>query len=283
MQIHALSILLISTLASTAAIAKDSPSSLHGVATDEVITQQHSLEQNTNGKGFGPQSPRDIDLRTGSNSRIFSPAPDYTQMNLCNIHFHKNAEHKGGEFTKHAGHGPQAGFLFSGELSAAEAAPVSQAICPSKQGGLQAGDTIEAHYVFSTAQVEPGPTLGACLSDSISNPQLRVEAQTYVLVNDETALDFTELSEVGVTNGLHQALNIPTDTGVPVEYAGSTTGPAYNKQGSPFQVSWRVRPNIAKVDIKTVGKWCEGNIFKEDHAHGVRELVVDPKLLSDIK
>lgn len=24
-------------------------------------------------------------------------------MNLCNIHFHKNAEHKGGEFTVYAG------------------------------------------------------------------------------------------------------------------------------------------------------------------------------------
>lgn len=35
------------------------------------------------------------------------PAPPFQQMNLCNIHFHKNAEHKGGEFTAVAskGHG----------------------------------------------------------------------------------------------------------------------------------------------------------------------------------
>jgi hypothetical protein len=31
-------------------------------------------------------------------------------MNLCNIHFHKNAEHKGGEFTQYAGNGDGDGF-----------------------------------------------------------------------------------------------------------------------------------------------------------------------------
>ena len=38
-------------------------------------------------------------------------------------------------------------------------------ICPGEHGNLEPGDTIEVHYVHSTAQVEPGPTLGACLSD----------------------------------------------------------------------------------------------------------------------
>jgi len=32
-------------------------------------------------------------------------------MNLCDIHFHKNAEHKGGEFTTYAGHGDGHGYL----------------------------------------------------------------------------------------------------------------------------------------------------------------------------
>lgn len=259
----------------------------HGHAVDDsVIEQQRSmLAKNTDGKGFGPQSPRDIDSAAGTNDRIFSAAPASTQMNLCNIHFHKNAEHKGGEFTKYAGngdgHGYQSGYKYSGHLSAAESKPTHEA-CPSKHGGLSVGDTIEVHYVHSTAQIQPGPTLGACLSDSIKNPQLRVETQVYVLVNDKNALDFGDLTKHGKKNGLYQALNIPTNTGVPVQYTGSTTGPGYNEKGSPFQVSWSVRPKVAKVNIETVGKWCKGNTFDEDHAHGVRNLVMNPKLLSAI-
>lgn len=208
-------------------------------------------------------------------------------MNLCNIHFHKNAEHQGGEFTKHAGngdgHGYQSGFQYSGTLTRSELKPVNYNMCPSDHDYLNSGDTIEVHYVHSTAQVQPGATLGACLNESIGNPQLRVETQVYVLVNNKNALNFGNLTRHKVKNGFHQAANIPKNTGVPVQYTDSTTGPSYNKAGSPFQVSWSVRPNIAKVDISTVGAWCKGNVFKEDHAHGVRNLVTNPALLSEIK
>ncbi|MFV1466385.1 MULTISPECIES: hypothetical protein [Idiomarina] len=47
--------------------------------------------------------------------------------------------------------------------------------------------------------------------------------------------------------------------------------------------TWNVRSKVAKVDVESVGDWCEGNIFEEDHAHGVRNLVTDPELLSEIK
>lgn len=259
----------------------------HGSVNDSVIEEQRTaLEKNTAGKGFGPQAPRDIDSLTGSNPIKFVEAPNYTEMNLCNIHFHKNAEHKGGEFTKYAGngdgHGYQSGYEYSGKLSKSESKPIKGDVCPSKHGGLKVGDTIEVHYVHSTAAIKPGPTLGSCLSDSIGNPQLRVEAQVYVLVNDKNALDFRKLSEHGMKNGRQQALNIPTNTGAPVKYAGSTTGPKYNEKGSPFQVTWSVRPKVAKVNIATVGEWCKGNTFDEDHAHGVRNLVINPALLSKI-
>jgi len=208
-------------------------------------------------------------------------------MNLCNIHFHKNAEHKGGEFTTYAGngdgHGYQSGYKYNGALKVQELLKTENEICPSKHGGLLAGDTIEVHYVYSTAKVNPGATLGACLSDSIKNPQLRVEAQVFVLVNDKNALDFNDLTKYGVKDGFNQALNIPSNTGEAIEYQGSTTGPGYNEKGSPFQVTWNVRPKVAKVNIATVGEWCKGNVFKEDHAHGVRNLVVNPNLLSEIK
>ncbi len=268
-------------------IAKDTHPIGHGPVSDQVITQQrHNLTKNTEGKGFGPQSPRDIEAVAGSNNITFNAAPEYLQMNLCNIHFHKNAEHKGGEFTIYAGNGDGHGFLsgykYSGLLTKDELISIDHEICPSKHGSLYPGDTIEVHYVHSTAQVKPGPTLGSCLNNSIKNPQLRVETQVYVLVNDISAGDFTELAKHGKTNGLHQVLNIPDDTGTPVQYAGSTTGPGYNEKGSPFQVTWSVRPKVAKVNIESVGKWCKGNVYDEDHAHGVRNLVTNPALLSKI-
>ena len=77
-------------------------------------------------------------------------------------------------------------------------------------------------------------------------------------------------------------MNIPDNMGAPVQYAGSTTGPGYNENGSPFQVTWSVRPKVAKVNIETVAEWCKGNVFNEDHAHGVRNLVTNPDLLSEI-
>ena len=258
----------------------------HSVPDSTISEQRAQLTVNTNGKGFGPQAPRDIDSLAGNNKRFFSASPASTEMNLCNIHFHKNAEHKGGEFTEYAGngngHGYQSGYRYSGKLKDSESQPLGHDVCPSEHSVLNVGDTIEVHYVYSTAMVKPGPTLGSCLSDSIKNPQLRVETQVYVLVNDNKALDFVTLSKFEEKNGFYQAVNIPSNTGNPVRYAGSTTGPGYNEKASPFQVTWSVRPNVAKVNIETVGNWCKGNIFKEDHAHGVRNLVVNQDLLSEI-
>lgn len=257
----------------------------HQHADMSVIEAQNAeLLKNTEGKGFGPQSPRDLSRSAGSNKRNFMPAPRYQDMNLCNIHMHANAEHKGGQFTKFAGagdgHGNQTGYQFSGKLKVAEAKPLDHEVCKNDHGGLQAGSTIEVHYVHSTAQVAPGETLKACLSESDANPQLRVEAQVFVLVNDPKAADFNTVVKVGERNGYHQALMIPRNTGKPVQYAGSTTGPAYNEKGSPLQVTWSVRPKVMKVNAESVGRWCQSNVFKEDHAHGVRNLVVDPSLLS---
>jgi hypothetical protein len=260
---------------------------VHPAVSDDIIAQQRAaLAKNTNGAGFGPQAPRDIDVATGSNHRAFGTAPAYTQMNLCDIHFHENAEHRGGEFTHYAGngdgHGYDTGYQYDGALTEAELKPLDHPVGKTEHGDLQPGDTIEAHFVYSTAQAKPGPTLGTCLSDAISNPQLRVEAQVFVLVNDPNALDFTKLADVETVNGLYQAPNIPTNTGTPVVYAGSTTGPGYNETGSPFEVTWSVHPKVARVDINSVDKWLGHNAFEEDHAHGVRNLVTNPDLLAQI-
>lgn len=259
----------------------------HGQVSAEVIAEQRQhLAENTLGKGFGPQSPRDIDSIAGNNHLEFNDAPPYTEMNLCNIHFHKNAEHKGGEFTTLAGngdgHGYQGGYKYSGSLTKDELGDTGIEVCPSEHGSVSPGDTIEVHYVHSTAEIKPGPTLKSCLSEAVNNPQLRVETQVYVVVDDDKGLDFMKLTEHGVKDGFQQALHIPNNTGNPIQYDGSTTGPGYNEKGSPFQVTWSVRPKIAKVNIKSVGEWCKGNVFEEDHAHGVRNLVVNPNLLSKI-
>lgn len=288
MKIKALPVIAVIFILPACTTIHENHQSDHATVSEYVISEQRNmLAKNTQGKGFGPQSPRDIDSKSGMNYRVFSSAPAYTKMNLCNIHFHKNAEHKGGEFTKYAGngdgHGFQSGYQYSGQLTSIELAPVRSEICPSKHGSLEAGDTIEVHYVHSTAQVEPGPTLGSCLSESIMNPQLRVETQVYVLVNDSLALDFVKLTIHSKEGGVYQALNIPNNTGSAIAYEGSTTGPGYNETASPLQVTWNVRPKIAKVNINTVDTWCRSNTFNEDHAHGVRNLIVNPNLLSEIE
>jgi hypothetical protein len=276
-----------SSIAAAAMLVCASPAIAKNVSDSVIEAHRAALEQNTDGKGFGPQSPRDIDSKAGTNQRVFGFAPPSSQMNLCNIHFHKNAEHKGGEFTTYAGNGDgmgnMTGYKYDGKLSSSETKQLNKNICAGKGSSLLAGDTIEIHYVYSSNQIAPGPTLGACLSDSSMNPGLRVEGQVFVLVNDSDALDFNDLTKIEKVNGYHQAVNIPSNTGTPVEYIGSTTGPSFNESASPLKVSWSVRPEVAKVDISTVGEWCESNVFNEDHAHGVRNLVMNEKLLSPIK
>jgi len=237
-------------------------------------------------EGYAGQTPRDIDSKTGTNPVVFELAPPASEMNLCNIHFHSNAEHKAEAFSIYAGDGKDgydSGYMcgISENLSEAELAAPSGDICK----GLQPGDTIEVHWVHTSCDVNPGPGLGSCLSDACANPDLRVETQVFTLVNDSDALDFDDLSYDGnQVNGFHQAKSIPTDMGLPVEFMGSTTGPSYNEQAcSPLQVTWSVRPQCAKLDINTIGKWCESNVFEEDHAHAVRALVTDERLLAPIE
>ncbi len=236
-------------------------------------------------EGFGPQTPRDIDAISGSNSVVFSLAPPSEDMNLCNIHFHNNAEHKAAAFSIYAGEGDNGnggGYQcgISKELTSSELKAPEGEICK----GLKPGDTIEVHWVHTSCDVAPGPGLGSCLSDSCATPNLRVETQVFTLVNDTDAMNFADLDYQGnQVNGYHQAKFIPTNTGSPIEFLGSTTGPKYTAQScSPLQVSWSVRPQCAKLDINSLGKWCEGNVFDEDHAHGVRKLVTDKRLLSPI-
>jgi hypothetical protein len=234
----------------------------------------------------GPQTPRDIDKKAGTNKVAFATAPRYQDLNLCNIHFHAQAEHKAKAFSivaaKAAANG-EAGFQCSigRQLSAAELKKPDGDICK----GLKPGDTIEVHWVHSSCDVKPGAGLGSCVSDACKEPKLRVEAQVYTLVNDPKAAKFQDVVESPAkVHGRYHAKAIPANTGKPVQFAGSTTGPSYdNAACSPLQVTWSVRPQCAKLDINSLGAWCRaGNVFQEDHAHGVRKLVTDSRFLAPI-
>jgi len=259
---------VITGLACGHALANDEPAAPAGVACSAA----------------GPQAPRDIDGKAGTNTVSFEVAPAYQKLNLCNVHFHAQAEHRSADYSIPAGEGGSGGYqcAMSKRLTATELKAPDADICK----GLKPGDTIEVHWVHSSCAVKPGHGLGACANDACKNPLLRVEAQVFTLVNDPGALDFNDMTQAArKVKGKHQAKKIPSNTGAPVQYAGSTTGPTFNDQDcSGFKVTWAVRPQCAKLDITSIGAWCKaGNAFAEDHAHGVRKLVTNPAFLAPIK
>jgi hypothetical protein len=231
----------------------------------------------------GPQTPRDISFTAGTNPDMFMMAPATTEMNLCNIHTHTNAEHKGPGFSLEVGTGEYDGYQCNDtpNLTEAELAPYEGL----DFGKVKPGDTIEVHWVHTTCDIEPGEGLGSCLSDTCEDPLLRVEAQTFLVVNDRDAADFMDFAEVVQAGGKFQPAAIPTGTGEPVVFRGSTTGPSYDAQGvcSPLRVTWSVRPECTKLDIASLDAWAEsGNVFNETDSHGIRPLVTDPRLISAI-
>lgn len=235
--------------------------------------------------GYGPQAPRDITNPAGSNEQVITPAPPYRQMNLCNIHTHTNAEHKGPGFSVFVGDGKNGGYQCNDTKSLTKAELEDPAHGHGAFHGVKPGETLEVHWVYTSCQVPPGEGLGACMSKTCLNPELRVETQVFLVVNDKNALDFNKYTlDHQKVNGRYQAKALPSGTGTPVVYAGSTTGPEFSQSAcSPLQVTWSVRPQCARVDISSLNRWAEaGNVFKETHSHGIRALVTAPALLAPI-
>ncbi len=232
--------------------------------------------------GMGPQTPRDISSTSGLNTEAFPMAPPASEMHLCNIHTHTNAEHKGPGFSVLVSNAADGGFACNDTpgLGEAELAPA-----PGAYQGVAPGDTIEVHWVHTSCEATPGEGLGACVPEGCGDPLLRVEAQIFLVVNDPDALDFTTMTYGGnIVDGRHQAKAIPSTTGDPVLFRGSTTGPSYDQSKcSAARVTWNVRPQCARLDINSLHRWAEqGNVFNETGSHGVRQLVTAPELLSPI-
>lgn len=272
-------------------------------------------------RNFGPQTPRDISSRDGGNMVAFPLAPPSSKMNLCNIHFHLHAEHKGPGFTKPAKEG--GGFVCNDGVANARAttrrplliktaaaahvgrandaanhAPAAHSPNHNDAGhagnhsagghagceGIQVGDTIEVHWVYSTCDVKPGKGLAACSSPACANPTLRVESQVFLVTDGQTGLSFDDFDYPGkAKNGLHQPRALPDTSGKPVVFRGSTTGPSYDQvKCSPLQATWSVRPQCAKINFASLNHWCASNTFEEHHGHGVRALVTARELLDKI-
>jgi len=276
----AASLVVIGAPASAASTAENE------VADVMIAEQRGALAASTDGAGFGPQSPRDIDEVSGINGRVFETAPAYTEMNLCNIHIHESAEHKGGEFTTYRGNGDGAGsstgYVYSGEHHGCGARRHRHGDrCRRvRQPGSGRHDRGSLHALDSSGRHGPE---SRCLPQRVHRQPSTARGNAGVragLRRDCTG--FRRTDRICRSEGFHQAINIPSDTGAPVQYAGSTTGPGYNGKGSPLQVSWSVRPEVAKVNIRSVGTWIDDNVFDEGKAHGVRNLIVNPGLLSPI-
>lgn len=234
---------------------------------------------------MGPQTPRDISSVSGLNLADFPMAPSSNTMNLCNIHTHTNAEHKGPGFSVFVNDSDYGGYACndSGSLTDAE---LKMPEGDMAFGKVKTGDTIEVHWVHTSCDITPGEGLGSCLSDTCTDPLLRVEAQTFLVVNDSSAANFMDFDYSGNNaGGLHQPKSLPAGTGAPVVFRGSTTGPSYDqKTCSPMKVTWSVRPQCMKVDINSLNAWAKsGNVFKEKKSHGVRQLITAPELLSPIQ
>jgi len=242
------------------------------VGTSYASDNKHNAPKEENKCiGAGPQSPRDIDLTAGSNSVLFENAPAIENMDLCNIHFHRNAEHKSAAYSTFVEDGSNSGWACqepaAGRLSEKHAEYNG---CQ----GIAEGDTIEVHWVHTTCDIETegvtpmGGGLSACLTTICANPQLKVVAQVFVLEKNGK-LKFTDSL---ISN------NEPS-----VVYTGSTTGTSYNNNHcSEFQVTWDVKKSCESLDIDDFSKWCSNNEYKDHHAHGVRELVTSETLLSKI-
>lgn len=242
------------------------------VSNVHASEKAHEIQHETNQCiGAGPQAPRDIDKTAGTNPVIFDMAPAREDMNLCNIHFHWNAEHKAAAYSTFVKDGVHSGWACQEpEAGRLEEEHAEYNGCK----GIAEGDTIEVHWVYTTCDtvsegIEPlGGGLNACMTTTCSNPELRVVAQVFLLEkNGELKFSDSPLSHNDKT----------------VVYTGSTTGPTFsNNHCSPFQVTWDVKTTCGTLDIDNFSNWCSNNKYNENHAHGVRELVTSEKLLSNI-
>lgn len=226
----------------------------------------------------GPQAPRDIDSGWGTNTTLFRTANKTDKMNLCDIHYHWNAEHKSAAYSTFVDieHSEHSGWAIVEPASTDPEERAKHDISHLLDGdaheiGVMVGDTIEVHFVHTSCDVKydelaPANGLGNCATSVCVNPQLRVVAQVFKVVEHDA--DITDLDHPMQHDDAR------------VVYTGSTTGSKYNNDHcSPYQVTWDVKKSPATIDAHGLAHWSHEH---EQHAHGVRELVTRSELLSTV-
>ncbi|MDH5446514.1 MAG: delta-class carbonic anhydrase [Gammaproteobacteria bacterium] len=253
-------------------------SDLHDTA-DGGLTTTHPDLWNQCGKTAtgkitaGPQAPRDIDSKWGTNKTKFRTAFKTSKMNLCDIHYHWNAEHKSAAYSTFVDtHNDHSGWAVVEPASTDPVVRAANDIGGDHPIGVMVGDTIEVHFVHTSCNVnyedlDPNNGLGNCATGVCANPQLRVVAQVFKVVDHDA--DVADLD---------QPMN---HDDARVIYTGSTTGSKHNNDHcSVLQVTWDVKKTAATIDAHGLVEWSHK---RQQHAHAVRELVTRSELLSRIK
>ena len=111
--------------------------------------------------GSGPQTPRDISQKFGTNTSSFNLAPSYRDMNLCNIHTHTFAEHKGPGLSISTNNGQTDGYRCNDTAGLSQEELTDPTHGSGAYQGVAPGDTIEVHWVYSSCAVQPGQGLGS--------------------------------------------------------------------------------------------------------------------------
>ncbi|MGO9474546.1 MAG: delta-class carbonic anhydrase [Rhodomicrobium sp.] len=111
------------------------------------------------------------------------------------------------------------------------------------------------------------------------HPTLRVEAKVFHIESEGD--DFAKFDRAA---DKAQLKSLPDASGA-VEYQGSTTGSSYNNDTkcSPASATWNVRPDCSPLKLASLKSWCAHNDYHEHLVHGVRPLVTNAELLSDLK
>lgn len=148
---------------------------------------------------------------------------------------------------------------------------------------VHVGHTYEIHYVHSTGGPKSGPPMSAGLGGALNetrNPTVIVQAQVYVVVNDEKYDSATSL--LNFQQAEHPSIQF-VDV---VAYSGSTTGTSFNNEYcSPYEVSWHVDRSCHRVSAKSFDAMCasmkkeygrDGNEYDggDLEPHGSRTLLV---------
>jgi hypothetical protein len=205
----------------------------------------------------GPQSPRDI-AKAGGTNRLPVPGDGTRPPRLCNMHFHRPAEHTG-----------------IGACPAVAAETPAGGVCGGEgHEPVRAGDEIEVHWVYTNcpAYDVPRPGLDNCVCDEPPRVVLMAFGQKYVVAEEGAP-------------GADRELREPTAD--VARYGGSTTGPKYSsgepddpRPCSPARVQWQMARQCRALDIAALGAWCDDNEWNEDHADDPRGLIERESWLS---